>query len=58
MYEAEENATKKTFAVKRIKKKSIRKQLLEREIEIMSKAKNPYILWCKEVFETDEYVSI
>jgi len=45
------------YAVKRInKKKHIKQKLLDREIEIMTKIRHPNILFCKAVYENEQYI--
>jgi len=58
VYEAKELSTGELYAIKRIKRKFIKKKLLQREIEIMKNLRHPNILYCKEVFETDQFISI
>lgn len=58
VYEAKELSTGELFAIKRIKRKFIKKKLLQREIDIMKNLRHPNILYCKEVFETDQFISI
>jgi len=56
VYEGVHKVTKEKWAIKTIKKKMIKRKLLEREIEIMTKVKHPNILSAKEVFETDDHI--
>jgi len=58
VYEAKELSTGQLYAVKRIKRKFIKKKLLQREIDIMKNLRHPNILFCKEVFETEQFISI
>jgi calcium/calmodulin-dependent protein kinase I len=56
VYEAIEKSTKEHYAIKCINKKFIKKKLLEREIEIMTTIRHENILFCKAVYESENYI--
>jgi len=56
VYEARDKTTGEKFAIKCINKKYIKKKLLEREIEIMTKIRHENILFCKAVYESDQFI--
>lgn len=56
VYEAVEKGSNERFAIKVINRKYIKQKLLDREIEIMTKIRHDNILYCKAVFETDQYI--
>jgi calcium/calmodulin-dependent protein kinase I len=79
VYKGTEKSNNEEWAIKVIKKKFIKRQLLEREIDIMTKVRtapsllvprpdpppaptparkttHPCILYCKEVYETDDTI--
>jgi serine/threonine protein kinase len=56
VFEAVSKETGVKYAAKSIKKKYIKKTLLEREIEIMTRIRHDNILFCKEVYESDDYI--
>jgi len=56
VYEAIEISSHEKYAIKVINRKYIKQKLLDREIEIMTKIRHPNILFCKSVFETDQFI--
>jgi len=56
VYEGTERGTGEKYAIKCINKKFIKKKLLEREIEIMTTIRHENILFCKAVFESDNFI--
>jgi len=55
VFEGVEKSSRQRYAIKCIKKRHIKRKLLEREIMIMTQVRHDNILYCKEVFENDQF---